>query len=971
MHRRVTFGLRRCRSWAATVGLLLVSLAACFDAEDDDSGDALDLRGEVGSCPGDVAPNACGGCDNLAASEGAPCGACGTGVWACDEGDLRCQGDLGRLAPADSCGPSLVCVQGECLPSESCAADSDCPGEDDVCQLGVCVPTEVDLCIVVQAVGMWQNAAGDVVTSDDLEEVPVGTVLVLGIVPELMPEAGPWQGQWVVDAPAESALPASMPYALEGVDAELDAFGEYVFELTELSDGAGRGPCHDTSLTVRVEVVLGAAQCDDLQCEAAQRECLPGVGDEDATCGGCLSGHVEEGGACRPVLGCVDLDCAAVGRECVAGSGVEDAVCGSCLEGLEEVETLCLPPLAAPASVVASEGTSAIHVRVTWSTVSGATGYHVYRDGVRVTSAPLLGTSYDDADAAPGGVPGEVQALHATTDRSDDVRLTWTDADVAAGPAAFYQVRTVSGARQSALSSGASGYRGGLPVQGYEVQVDEQAWVQVGDVVAWVDDSAPAGSVTVGLPGATTALSDRVDVSVAASSTTPGMPRRYRVRAVNAMGAGAAASEVEGHRGVGLPSYAWEWSTSDEGPFDWLRNGAARLATDTDIPLGETRWYRVWVFAQGAEEVVSSAVAGWRASGTTPLGGECTADAECLSGMWCPTATQDRRCSPNPTIGGVSFPFRWVPGGTFMVGSPPEEVGHVDVREDQVLVTLTRDYFVQQTPVTQGQWFAAMQTWNARPDASRTMTGWTGPTPLFGLSPSYFGPSGTGECSDSTCPVERVSWWDAVVYANVLSIVEGLTPCYTLSGCSTGSGLFVVGAGCPGTSRDCTSTGNFSCTGASFVGKSCPGYRLLTEAEWERAARAGTTTATYAGDLSTATGCATLSGGNGFPEGMSLGEIAWYSCNSGQRTHAVGQGYPNQWGLHDMAGNIREWTWNRYQIWQSGGTDPLGPSSGTARVLRGGNWREPPQRLRSAWRTNAVMPYRVNENGLRLARSAP
>jgi formylglycine-generating enzyme required for sulfatase activity len=93
-------------------------------------------------------------------------------------------------------------------------------------------------------------------------------------------------------------------------------------------------------------------------------------------------------------------------------------------------------------------------------------------------------------------------------------------------------------------------------------------------------------------------------------------------------------------------------------------------------------------------------------------------------------------------------------------------------------------------------------------------------------------------------------------------------------------------------------------------------YRLPTEAEWEYAARAGSTSARY---------------GN-------LDAIAWYTGNSGNKTHPVGQKQPNAWGLYDMLGNLEEWVqdWSDVNYYgHSPGTDPLGPSSGERRVLRG------------------------------------
>ena len=108
------------------------------------------------------------------------------------------------------------------------------------------------------------------------------------------------------------------------------------------------------------------------------------------------------------------------------------------------------------------------------------------------------------------------------------------------------------------------------------------------------------------------------------------------------------------------------------------------------------------------------------------------------------------------------------------------------------------------------------------------------------------------------------------------------------------------------------------------------GMRLPTEAEWEYAARAGTTGARY-GDLDT---------------------IAWYDQNSGSKTHEVGQKEPNAWGLYDMLGNVWQWTGDWYADKYQGGneTDPKGPASGQYRTLRGGSWSYVAQRTRASGR---------------------
>jgi formylglycine-generating enzyme required for sulfatase activity len=132
-------------------------------------------------------------------------------------------------------------------------------------------------------------------------------------------------------------------------------------------------------------------------------------------------------------------------------------------------------------------------------------------------------------------------------------------------------------------------------------------------------------------------------------------------------------------------------------------------------------------------------------------------------------------------------------------------------------------------------------------------------------------------------------------------------------------------------------------------------YRLPTEAEWEYAARAGSTGAYSFGD-----------------DADSLGRYGWYGGNSGGKTHPVGQKEPNAWGLYDMHGNVFEWV----QDWYGTGyysnspvNDPGGPSSGSFRVIRGGGWNFIAQGCRSGLRFNYSPAYRHFIIGFRLALS--
>ena len=141
---------------------------------------------------------------------------------------------------------------------------------------------------------------------------------------------------------------------------------------------------------------------------------------------------------------------------------------------------------------------------------------------------------------------------------------------------------------------------------------------------------------------------------------------------------------------------------------------------------------------------------------------------------------------------------------------------------------------------------------------------------------------------------------------------------------------------------------------------SATGLRLPTEAEWEFACRAGTTTPFHSGP--------------GFPNGTTndglVGTIAWFNCDGGCNTHAVGMKAANALGLHDMLGNVWEWQSDWYGDYTSSAqTNPTGPGSGSSRVLRGGAWSDLTDNVRSSDR-NYSSPGNTNNNvGFRVARA--
>ena len=176
-------------------------------------------------------------------------------------------------------------------------------------------------------------------------------------------------------------------------------------------------------------------------------------------------------------------------------------------------------------------------------------------------------------------------------------------------------------------------------------------------------------------------------------------------------------------------------------------------------------------------------------------------------------------------------------------------------------------------------------------------------------------------------PVETVSWLDAVAYCNALSVKEKLAPCYQINGTTVGWA----------------------------DGVKCTGYRLPTEAEWEYAANPVTPPRTvYAGSD-------TVDG------------VAWHSGNAGGTTHAVKTKTANGRGLYDLSGNVWEWVWDFYQGNYEAlpATDPIGPSTGAYRVIRGGSWSGTASYARVAERSYDAPTFRYSTLGFRFVRSYP
>jgi formylglycine-generating enzyme required for sulfatase activity len=277
--------------------------------------------------------------------------------------------------------------------------------------------------------------------------------------------------------------------------------------------------------------------------------------------------------------------------------------------------------------------------------------------------------------------------------------------------------------------------------------------------------------------------------------------------------------------------------------------------------------------------------------------------------------------------------FSLIPAGPFQMGDQSSPLVGAS-NELPVHTVQVSAFYMAKHEVTKEEW-DAVRTWGLANGYTDLRAG-----------------NGSSASKGANHPVHSINWYDMVKWCNARSQKEGLTPCYTVSGATYKTG-----------------------ESAPVCNWSANGYRLPTEAEWEKAARGGVAGKNFPWGTETITHSQAnyiSSSSRAYDVSQTRGYHPTYAVGGEPYSSPVGSFAPNGYGLYDMAGNMWEWCWDWYASYAAGSqTDPRGAATGSNRVSRGGSWDNYANYTCCAYRNYAWPGYALSRYGFRLARGQP